>query len=143
MAKAQQHNDSHQHRHQGGAYQRCEVITGEQCRRDWTPAEKARIVLESADPDANISEVARRNGVSRGLLHQWRRQARGRMSGHELSFAAVEIEGDRGPPVQQNLDGEARSDARIQIELAGATIRVPKGVDCETLRMVLWALRDE
>ncbi|MGO8739829.1 transposase [Rhodoblastus sp.] len=36
---------------------------------------KARIVAESADPDVNISEVARRNGVNRGLLTMWRRLA--------------------------------------------------------------------
>jgi len=39
-------------------------------------SEKARIVAESAEPNANISDVARRNGVSRGLLTVWRRQIR-------------------------------------------------------------------
>jgi transposase len=36
---------------------------------------KARIVAESADPEFNISQVVRRNGVSRGLLAMWRRLA--------------------------------------------------------------------
>ena len=47
------------------------VITGRRRRRDWSDAEKARILAESADPEVNISEVARRNGVSRGLLNVW------------------------------------------------------------------------
>jgi Transposase len=38
--------------------------------------EKARILAESAAPGVNVSEVARRNGVSRGLLTVWRRKAR-------------------------------------------------------------------
>ena len=135
MAKTQ-HNDRHQHRHQDGAYQRCEVITGEQRRREWTPIEKARIVSESADPDANISEVARRNGVSRGLLHQWRRQARVQLRDQAVMFAAVEIEDDHGLAAKRN-------DEKIEIELAGATIHVPKGADGATLRMVLSALREE
>src|SRR5262249_37760067 len=33
-----------------------------------------RIVAESFEEGANISEVARRNGVARGLLTVWRRQ---------------------------------------------------------------------
>src|SRR5258708_31306440 len=43
-----------------------EVITGQ--RRRWTGEEKARIVAESFEEGANISEAARRNGVARGLL---------------------------------------------------------------------------
>ena len=66
----------HQARHDADSYQRVEVITGLRRRRDWSDAEKARILGESADPEVNISEVARRNGVSRGLLNVWRRKAR-------------------------------------------------------------------
>src|SRR5208282_5337249 len=66
----------HQARHDADSYQRVEVITGLRRRRDWSDAEKARILAESADPGVNISEVARRNGVSRGLLNVWRRKAR-------------------------------------------------------------------
>src|SRR3974390_2899946 len=70
------HQDRHQDRHDAASYQRIEVITGERRRRSWSDAEKARIVAESADPETSISEVARRNGVNRGLLSVWRRQAR-------------------------------------------------------------------
>ncbi len=66
----------HQDRHDAASYQRIEVITGERRRRSWSDAEKARIVAESADPETSISEVARRNGVNRGLLSVWRRPAR-------------------------------------------------------------------
>ena len=61
-------------RNEGGTYQRVEVITGRQRRRRWTAEEKARIVAESLEADANISDVARRHGVARGLLTIWRRQ---------------------------------------------------------------------
>lgn len=56
-------------------YRRVEVITGHRQRRAWTAQEKERIVAESAVAGANISEVARRHGVNRGLLTVWRRQA--------------------------------------------------------------------
>jgi transposase len=65
-------------RHEGDSYRRIEVITGER-RRRWTAEEKARIVAESFEEGANISEVARRNGVARGLVTVWR---------HKLASAA-------------------------------------------------------
>jgi len=64
----------HEARHEG-KYRRIEVITGRRQRRNWTDEEKARILAESAEPDVNISAVARRWGVNRGLLNVWRREA--------------------------------------------------------------------
>jgi transposase len=48
-------------RQEGDSYRRIEVITGQRRRRRWT-AQEARIVAESFEEGANISEVARRNG---------------------------------------------------------------------------------
>ena len=132
----------HQSRHDADSYQRVEVITGRRHRRDWSDDEKARILAESAGPEVNISEVARRNGVSRGLLNVWRRKAR--------------LASSEGPQfVQLRLDDglEARPDAtepscvvarpaeRIEVTIAGATVRVPVGVDAATLERVLAAVR--
>jgi len=132
----------HQSRHDADSYQRVEVITGWRRRRDWSDEEKARILAESADPEVNISEVARRNGVSRGLLNVWRRKAR--------------LASSEGPQfVQLRLDDavEARPDGtdlprvvacpaeRIEVTIAGATVRVPRGVDATTLERVLAAVR--
>ena len=59
-------------RQEGRSYRRIELIAGERQRRRWTADEKARIVAESFEEGADISEVARRNGVVRGLLTVWR-----------------------------------------------------------------------
>lgn len=128
----------HQVRHDADAYRRVEVITGGRRRRSWSEEEKARIVAESADPDANISEVARRNGVNRGLLTVWRRQARA-MCPVEPTFAQVRIEGARS--IEAEADGVAEAAARIEIEFADARVRVPLGVDVAMLRNVIAALR--
>jgi transposase len=65
-------------RQEGDSYRRIEVITGQRRRRRWTAREKARIVAESFEEGANISDVARRNGVVRGCSRcgdtSWRRQ---------------------------------------------------------------------
>ena len=57
-------------------FRRIELITGVGRRRKWPAADKARILIESLEPGANVSDVARRNGVSPQQLFGWRREAR-------------------------------------------------------------------
>src|SRR5262245_22810953 len=100
-------------RQEGESYRRIEVITGQSRRRRWRAEEKARIVGESFEADANISEVARRNGVARGLLTAWRRQFAATARSKAASFVPVRIveesgggttgEPDRAAPAQTRL----------------------------------------
>jgi transposase len=132
----------HQHRNEGASYRRVEVITGRRRRRFWSDEEKARIVAESADPEANVTEVARRNDVSRGLLSVWRREARLSPVG-AAAFARVQIE-DASDSRMASVNGAgapASLDSRIEIRIGNATVYVPAGADAETLRNVLAALR--
>jgi transposase len=134
----------HQDRDQGAFYQRVEVITGARRRREWSDAEKARIVAESFIPDANVSEVARRNGVSRGLLNVWRREARKTMAQRSI-FARVEIENaadtSAGRDLLTTLSMAGERTELIEVSILGATVRVPAGVDAQTLTNVFVALR--
>jgi transposase len=43
-------------------------------RRKWTPREKLRIVLESMQSDARLSEICRRAGLNPTQVYQWRKQ---------------------------------------------------------------------
>ena len=63
---------------------RLELITGTGRRRQWSDDDKARIVVESLKPGANVSEVARRHGLSPQQLFGWRRQARELLRESEL-----------------------------------------------------------
>ena len=83
-------------RQEGDSYRRIEVITGQSRRRRWTAEEKARIVAESFETDTNISEVARRNGVARGLLTAWRHQFAATARSKAASFAPVRIVEESG-----------------------------------------------
>src|SRR5258708_30626484 len=78
-------------REEGDSYRRIEVITGQRQRRRWTAQEKARIVAESFDEGANISEVARRNGVARGLLTVWRQKLAAAAGANARGFVPVRI----------------------------------------------------
>jgi transposase len=55
---------------------RGEILVGPERRRRWSDDEKARIIEESLRPGAQVADIARRHGVSRSLLYNWRREAR-------------------------------------------------------------------
>jgi hypothetical protein len=70
--------DSHTHSAQVG---RLEVVdTGR--RRRWSEDEKLKIVLESLQAPRQISATARRYGISRTQLLQWRRSFQGLLRLH-------------------------------------------------------------
>ena len=142
-------------RQDGGSYRRIEVITGQRRRRRWTAQEKARIVAESFEEGANISEVARRNGVVRGLLTVWRHKLAAAVGVNAPGFVPVRIASEGSPAMAcepgrvapaQTMRREMASPAgqfrgEIEIEVSGARIRVEPGVDLTTLSTVLSALR--
>jgi transposase-like protein len=77
VGKMTNHHATHQDSREGDeGYRRIQLTSGTSRRRRWSDEERARIVTESFAPAANISAVARRHGVSGGLLHCWRKQAR-------------------------------------------------------------------
>jgi transposase len=142
-------------RQEGASYRRIEVITGQRRRRRWTAEEKALIVAESFEEGANISEVARRHGVVRGLLTVWRHKFAAAAGIKAPSFVPVRIDGESGRETagepgrlalaQTRLLEMASPPAKlrgvIEIEVNGARIRVESGVDPTTLSTVLSALR--
>jgi len=54
---------------------RSEVLVGPERRRRWSATEKSALIEESLRPDASVSEIVRRHGVSRSLFYKWRRDA--------------------------------------------------------------------
>ena len=142
-------------RQEGDSYRRIEVITGQRQRRRWTAQEKARIVAESFEEGANISEVARRHGVVRGLLTVWRHKVAAAAGVNAPGFVPVQIASENSPATadepgsvaaaantrqEMALPAGQRRGA-IEIEVSGARVRVEPGVDPTTLSTVLSALR--
>lgn len=144
------HNAMHQHRHEGSEYRRIEMITGPVRRRRWTAAEKAALVAESLQPGINISALARRRGVSRGLLQTWRRTARREATDCGQIFVPLRIAETPVPiPARPGVPkGERPSDATagsapvseagmLKIESAGLRVCFSGPVDTAALRLVL------
>lgn len=138
-------NARHQHSHEDAEYRRVELITGRRRRRDWTAEEKSEILAASMAPGVKIVEVARRYGVSRGLLWTWRREAMSDLAALAAPlFVPVRIAGETAAPnsVASSEPAEpppARGLAAgsIEIEIGRARVRVEGAVDPEVLRQVL------
>lgn len=151
------------------AVRRIELITGTGRRRQWAEDDKARIVIESLRPGANVSEVARRNGLSPQQLFGWRREARELMAEQAFSPTSPAPEQDRSSARRaKNGRPKASADAvpafasvviaapappsppspptpptsgRIEIAIGDAVVRVVGQVEAATLTTVLRAVR--
>ena len=113
------------------------ILAGPERRRRWSAAEKARIVAEMEAPSAQVAEIARRHGISRGLLYIWRRLARRERDEAALPGLVPVVVAAKPPACR--LAGEG---GVIEIALPGdvhVTVRGP--VDAKGLRAVLAALR--
>lgn len=124
-----------------------EILTGPERRRRWSAEEKARIVAETTRPGTRVADVARRHGVSRGLLYTWRREA---CASALPDLVPIVMEVPAVPastaPVDEQLKKNAAlvraPDGVIEISLAGAVrVTVRGGVDPKALQAVLTALR--
>ena len=130
-------------------------------RRQWTPEEKAALMAEVEAEGGQVSVVARRHGISKSLLYNWR---------SAWKAAALAAQSHGGPPaefIQLGVVAEAIrrecADAQcrpvryarggtglalaervgvIEIDLPdGVRVRVDSGVNEKALRRVLSAVK--
>lgn len=122
-----------------GGYRRVEVLTGPGRRRKWSDDDKARIVEETLRPGTVVAEVARRWQVSPQQVFTWRREMR-RAAVAPLDFVPI-VPATSMPVPDPTTASPARSSPSIEVELAGAVLRVAPGTDGDLLLTVLRAVR--
>jgi transposase len=117
---------------------RLDVIAGPTGRQQRSDAEKARIAAESLAPDAVVSDVARRHGVTRWQVYDWRRRFRiGRTSPSEeivSTPAFVRLAVDDGSQTSRTRDV-------IEIAIGDVVIRAGRDVDEDHLARIFRAVR--
>jgi transposase len=115
-----------------------EVLTAEPVRRrrkprDWSDDDKARIVAAALQPGANVSAVARSEGLDPSQLYGWRRKALAsgvvapltERTGKEIKFARV----------------ETVSSSAVEIVIGDVVVRLGDDFDTDHLVKVLQAVR--
>jgi transposase len=116
------------------SFRRIEVLTGTARRRRWSAAEKAAIVAESFAPGAVTSDIALRHGVHRNQLYGWRRELRAATSADSALAMPAFV-----PLVSE--DSTAVGAAAVEIEIAGAVLRVAPNVDLAFLGKIIRVLK--
>lgn len=111
---------------------RQEILVGPERRRRWSDIEKMAIVLEAAEADVTVTDVARRHDITRQQIYQWRSaMRRGQLAdengGPFLSVEfvdATDIGVDAGAPAH-----DAGCGAQIEISLRkGRILRTPTSI---------------
>jgi transposase len=135
-----------------GLHQRIELITRGERRRRWSVEQKREIAAESLEAGISPITVARRYGISSGLLYTWRRHLLAGSLGvprqPQAKFARVEVmavPADPAPALPPVAPAAAAPSGPMNgmIEIAlpgGVSVRVDAQVDSGALRRVLAAL---
>jgi transposase len=130
--------DSHTH---SSRSERLEVVEMGR-RRRWSEDEKLKIVLESLQAPRRVSATARRYGISRSLLLQWRRSFRVEQKGgaeQQIGFVPATVIGESEPAVPAPVG--LANDGVIEIEFAtGARMRITGTVDQVAVTAAIAAL---
>lgn len=150
--------DARMHGRRSAQSGRVEFITRGDRRRVWAVEQKRGIALASMDPSTTPTDVARRYGITSGLLYTWRRQLMEGQLGSAPQpapgFARVDLVADlprlaASAPAHPDPDPQPPAPpvqplpcaGLIEITLpGGVSVRVDASVDGAALRRVLDAL---
>jgi transposase len=114
---------------------RLEVIEGPTGRRNRSAAEKAKIAAESLVPGTQVATVARKHGVTRWQVYDWRRRLqRGRLSLPDslaTTFAPLML--DELP--------KTRAAVLVKLEIMVSDVVIRTEVEVEHLAGVILAMR--
>jgi transposase len=134
----------------GRTVRRVEIINGIGGGRRWSVDDKARIVEETLEPGAVVSEIARRHGLTPQQLFGWRRAARrsagvGEDAGTPRFVPAV-VEQPTPEPVgkqrrPRRAGGAGGAAGIIEMEIGSVTVRVGRGAEAKTVAAVIHALK--
>lgn len=129
-------------------YRRVEILTGPGRRRSWSAESKAQVVAESLAPGARPSEVARRWQICSQQVFAWRREARAGLLALPAEAGMAVPSGPAFVPIHAEPALPPATPApmpvsppAIEVEVAGAVVRVLPGMDAALLTSVLRAVR--
>ncbi len=115
-----------------GPSRRYDIVA--ETRRRWSLEEKRAIVAEASPPGTNVSEVARRHGVSPSLVFRWMKKLAAAPPSRAPRFVPVMLPAPAvEPAMQASIDV-----GRIEIELVnGRQVRVAGDVDYAALKRLI------
>ena len=121
---------------------RVEVVTGASGRRRWAADEKARVVEETLQPDAVVSEIARRHGLTPQQLFSWRRTMRVRSPSGERAGSAAFVPAvvETGEAAASDIKTIARPHV-IELDIGGDSVWIWGGADAAIVTAIIGVLK--
>ncbi|MGN6779357.1 transposase [Rhizobium sp.] len=115
-----------------------EVLTAAPVRtrrkpRDWSDEEKERLIAETLMPGANVSAIARAEGLDPSQLYGWRRKA--------LSSGIVAPLTEAAKEEVKFARVEPAASSTVEIVIGGVMVRVASDIEPDHLSKVLRAVR--
>ncbi|MER9250029.1 transposase [Mesorhizobium sp. M0590] len=109
--------------------------------------DKARIVAETLEPNAIVSEIARRYGLRPQQVFAWRREARKQAASVQqdspafLPAVVTAAEPVASRSLKQRKRQATRDAGMIELEIDGIAMRVGRGADTKRVAAVISALK--
>jgi transposase len=103
-------------------------------RRGWSTEIKARLVEESLAPGANVSAIARREGMAPSQLFGWRRKL---LASRQIGTASQTTAGG----ALQFARVETKPSGVVEVVVGGVVLRAGCDVDADHLAKVIRAVR--
>jgi len=125
-------------------------LSGAAERRRYDATFKRALVERTLAPGASVARIAREHGINANQLFKWRRQfllgkpvapAPRDPAPPAISLLAVTIATEEPAPVASTSLAAPSESGRIEITLAGGTVRIQGAVDTTMLQLVLSNLR--
>ena len=114
-------------------------------RPNYSMEYKRRLAIAACAPDVSVSKLALAHEVNTNMVFKWRRQYRAGLLGNDIEPAflpvAVVATASCDPSTTATCVTVPSGSGMIEIEVAGAIVRVHGGVDSKALRTVIQSLR--
>lgn len=127
---------------------RIEILEDRSGRRFRSEGERARIAAESLVPGMRVADVARRHGVTRWQVYDWRKKLTAGVlalpaeTAKEPMFAALVVEPKPSRPSRRpKKRGSTTRPGKIELVVDGVTLRVSADIDDAQLTRTIRAIR--
>jgi transposase len=110
-------------------------------RRTYSRQFKREVVAQCLTPGTSVSAVALSHGINANVIRKWLPQGDLRVATAAMLPVTIEPAPTPGPAVKRRAPAApAMACAPIELDLAGATVRLPPGFDVQELRSIVQIL---
>ncbi len=110
-------------------------------RRTYPRQFKREVVAQCLAPGASVSAIALSHGINANVIRKWLPQRDSRVAAATAAMLPVTIDSAPAPSLKRREPAApAAARAPIELNLAGAIVRLPPGFDAQELRSIVQIL---